>query len=77
MNIEIKEIINLNKLGSFYMSTNYPDTHLFLNGEWREAVAKESLEIINPATEEVIDSVQSSVEAKELTELAIKENFIT
>ena len=27
------------------------------------------------ATEEVIDSVQSSVEAKELTELAIKENF--
>ena len=36
------------------MSTNYPDTHLFLNGEWREAAAKESLEIINPATEEVI-----------------------
>ena len=27
------------------------------------------------ATEEVIDSVQSSVEAKELTELAFKENF--
>ena len=39
------------------MSTNYPDTHLFLNGEWREAVAKESLEIINPATEEVIGKV--------------------
>ena len=36
------------------MSTNYPDTHLFLNGEWREAVAKERLEIINPAPEEVI-----------------------
>ena len=39
------------------MSTNYPDTHLFLNGEWREATAKESLEIINPATEEVIGKV--------------------
>ncbi len=39
------------------MSTNYPDTHLFLNGEWREAAAKESLEIINPATEEVIGKV--------------------
>ena len=50
-------MINLNKLGSFYMSTNYPDTHLFLNGEWREAVAKESLELLNPATEEVIGKV--------------------
>ena len=39
------------------MSTNYPDTHLFLNGEWREEAAKESLEIINPATEEVIGKV--------------------
>ena len=39
------------------MSTNYPDTHLFLNGEWREAAAKECLEIINPATEEVIGKV--------------------
>ena len=39
------------------MSTNYPDTHLFLNGEWREAAAKESLEIINPATEEIIGRV--------------------
>ena len=39
------------------MSTNYPDTHLFLNGEWKEAAAKESLEIINPATEEVIGKV--------------------
>ena len=36
------------------MSIKYPDTQLFLNGEWRDALAKESLEIINPATEEVI-----------------------
>ena len=39
------------------MSTNYPDTKLFLDGEWRDALAKENLEIINPATEEVIGKV--------------------
>ena len=39
------------------MSTNYPDTQLFLDGEWRDALAKENLEIINPATEEVIGKV--------------------
>ena len=39
------------------MSTNYPDTQLFLDGEWRDALAKEKLEIINPATEEVIGKV--------------------
>ena len=39
------------------MSIKYPDTQLFLNGEWRDALAKESLEIINPATEEVIGKV--------------------
>jgi len=39
------------------MSIKYPDTQLFLNGEWRDALAKESLEIINPATEEVIGNV--------------------
>jgi len=39
------------------MSIKYPDTKLFLNGEWRDALAKESLEIINPATEEVIGKV--------------------
>ena len=39
------------------MSIKYRDTQLFLNGEWRDALAKESLEIINPATEEVIGKV--------------------
>jgi len=39
------------------MSQEYPNTQLFLNGEWREAMSKESLEIINPATEEVIGKV--------------------
>ncbi|MDA9170659.1 NAD-dependent succinate-semialdehyde dehydrogenase [Alphaproteobacteria bacterium] len=39
------------------MTQQYPDTQLFLNGEWRDALSKESLEIINPATEEVIGKV--------------------
>ena len=53
------------------MTTNYPDTHLFLNGEWREAVAKESLEIINPATEEVIGKVSHA--RKEDLDIALSE----
>ena len=36
------------------MLQNYPNTQLFLDGEWRDSVSKETLEIINPATEEVI-----------------------
>ena len=36
------------------MLQNYPNTQLFLDGEWRDSVSKETLEIINAATEEVI-----------------------
>ena len=36
------------------MLQNYPNTQLFLDGEWRNSKSKETLEIINPATEEVI-----------------------
>ena len=39
------------------MSQQYPDTQLFLNGEWTDSLSKETLEIINPATEEVIGKV--------------------
>jgi succinate-semialdehyde dehydrogenase/glutarate-semialdehyde dehydrogenase len=39
------------------MSQQYPDTQLFLNGEWTNSLSKETLEIINPATEEVIGKV--------------------
>ena len=39
------------------MSQEYPNTQLFINGEWRDSISKETLEIINPATEEVIGKV--------------------
>jgi succinate-semialdehyde dehydrogenase/glutarate-semialdehyde dehydrogenase len=36
------------------MLQEYPNTQLFLNGEWSDSLSKETLEIINPATEEII-----------------------
>ena len=36
------------------MLQEYPNTQLLLNGEWRDSLSKETLEIINPATEEII-----------------------
>ena len=51
------------------MPTSYPDTKLFINGEWREALAKENLEIINPATEEVIGKLSHA--RKEDLDLAL------
>jgi len=51
------------------MPTSYPDTKLFINGEWRDALAKENLEIINPATEEVIGKLSQA--RKEDLDLAL------
>jgi len=51
------------------MPTSYPDTKLFINGEWRDALAKENLEIINPATEEVIGKLSHA--RKEDLDLAL------
>ena len=36
------------------MLQDYPNTQLFINGEWQNSKSNETLEIINPATEEVI-----------------------
>src|SRR5204863_6551491 len=33
---------------------------LFINGEWRDAAAGKTLEVINPATEEVVATVPSA-----------------
>ena len=55
------------------MSIKYPDTQLFLNGEWRDALARESLEIINPATEEVIGKVSHA--RKEDLDIALTVKF--
>ena len=35
----------------------YPNTKLYINGKWRSAFAKETLDVINPATEEIIGNV--------------------
>jgi len=52
------------------MLQQYPDTQLFLNGEWKNSLSKETLEIINPATEEVIGKVSHA--RKEDLDLALK-----
>ena len=36
------------------MDTSYPNTQLFINGHWKDAAAKETIDVINPATESVI-----------------------
>ncbi|AJC83100.1 succinate-semialdehyde dehydrogenase (NADP+) protein (plasmid) [Rhizobium etli bv. phaseoli str. IE4803] len=35
----------------------YPDVRLFIGGEWRDALASETIPVVDPATEEVIGSV--------------------
>ena len=39
------------------MSIPYPNTSLYINGKWRPADSGDTLEVINPATEEVIGTV--------------------
>ena len=39
------------------MSSKYSDVKLHINGKWREAIAAETLDVINPATEEIIGTV--------------------
>ena len=39
------------------MNNAYPNTNLYINGHWKTASAGETLEVINPATEEVIGHV--------------------
>lgn len=35
----------------------YPDVKLFINGEWRDALAGETLPVVDPATEEMIGKI--------------------
>tara|TARA_B100001029_G_scaffold63719_1_gene51575 strand:- start:161 stop:1603 length:1443 start_codon:yes stop_codon:yes gene_type:complete len=39
------------------MSISYPNTSLYINGKWRPAASGETLDVINPATEEIIGNV--------------------
>ena len=43
--------------GSKKVNINYPNTNLFINGEWKTGDGKETIEVINPATEEIIGNV--------------------
>ena len=52
------------------MLQDYPNTQLFIDGEWRDSVSKETLEIINPATEEVIGKLSHA--RKEDLDIALK-----
>ncbi len=52
------------------MSQDYPNTKLFIDGEWRDSISKETLEIINPATEEVIGKLAHA--RKEDLDIALK-----
>lgn len=36
---------------------SYPDVKLFINGEWRGALGGETIEVVDPATEEVIGKI--------------------
>lgn len=38
-------------------STRYPDTQLFINGEWRNALGGRTIDVLNPATGDVIGKV--------------------
>ena len=39
------------------MAIEYPNTDLYIDGKWRPAVSRDTLDVINPATEEVIGQV--------------------
>lgn len=36
---------------------SYPNTHLFINGKWRPSHSGRTIDVLNPATEEVIGTV--------------------
>ena len=42
---------------------SYPDTRLFIHGEWREAAAGETLPVFNPATGKEIGRVEHARQA--------------
>ena len=39
------------------MTIEYPNTNLYINGKWRPSNSGDTLDVINPATEEVIGNV--------------------
>ena len=41
----------------------YPDTQLYIDGQWRNAVAGKTTPVTNPATDEVIGNVAHATAA--------------
>ena len=37
------------------MSTSYPNTNLYIDGRWQPAASGDTIDVINPANEEVIE----------------------
>ncbi len=57
--------------------TNVKEYQLFINGEWRTSTSGETIDIINPSTEEIVAKVQNgtaeeAIEALEVAEKALK-----
>ena len=46
-----------------YMNTDYPNTLLHINGIWKPSSSNETLDVINPATEEVIGKASHAKKA--------------
>ena len=64
------------------MDTSYPDTQLFINGKWKSAQANETIDVINPATENVIGKMaharkEDLDEAEDLDKAEIKEENVS
>jgi len=45
------------------MTNEYPNTNLYIDGKWRPAVGGETLDVINPANEEIIGQVARARQA--------------
>lgn len=45
------------------MQTRYPDVKLFIDGTWRDGSRGETIEIFNPATDEVIGHIARATTA--------------
>ena len=53
-------------------------SQMLIGGEWRQAAAHDELEVVNPATEEVVDTVPAgSTEDVELAVATAKEFGLT
>ena len=53
----------------------YPDTQLYIDGQWRNALAGKTLPVTNPATDEIIGQVAHATEDLDLALAATERGF--